>query len=1038
MIMNDSIQIMDHQDNILSFLFDGKLTELYRNNSIDSAFRSFLSQKTAIVYYDVDANRRTLTYEEVYDECLKLYDRFRCFETLDPISIQESISFDEDVETENSTNISIKPAMIIFGDCSKWTPVFMIFANLVRLPFFYIDSGSKLKDTLLQFKSHSLFRIFITSKNRFEELYRLIKNDDLVVENLRDDHQLLYFRSLNNNQSQIVDNSFLDLAYLIQTSGTTSENGPIQTEIIRKTIFVPHNSIGLNLKDFQSEYKLNQNDSVLICSPFTFDPSICDLFLGLSSYATIIIVDQTLRCLATKFAGLVSKVTYITITPSLWYSIAEELQADLKNNCLKFVNFGGEPCPSINDLRKFHSSKIKFYNLYGLSEMSVWASLCFLNDFFNLIDFDQYHSMPLKGRSLLETFCYLDSETNEIIIESSKRKCLIFDQNRWIFNRKLFTKDIGYEIDRLIFYEKRFDSIDSFSFKLNGIKCYSELIKQTIRNEFEDYRSDIKIINCIARKSIYNQKFLMDLIVIIAANRYDPLTIKLIILKILQKHPELYQVPIRVNLIDSTRVLLNHNGKLDWNKIEKIIDFNHEPEYLNHFECFQSKSLIESNIHRILFERLSKTFEPIPISFDSFRGKKLKTFGLDSLKALEIVLELEEFFQIKDPQLFEILLSDTIETLSDRIFYKISDKNPQESPLNVSIQELITEDDPNDYESNIASIEDEIKQNFEIIIRSQWSYFMEQCVDSTPLLLRLNDENLLIVTSHSGLICCLRLESYREPFLKWSERIASRIEANPVSNQDGNLLFVADYLGFLRCFQTFSGKFVWHFRSDDQIKCTPISIQNIYVLFGSFDKHLYCLRQSDGFLYWKVNINQSSIAASPMVWWSEIDSQYDVIVCTLNGTIGSYKLLKGQQRWQKSLSTKPIFSTPKNLQNKFLVVGITDGRVLGLSLKDGSSVWQYDIGSGVVCLQFGSGILWTLASEKFSNVIAEIIHLKEINLLVACCTSGSICLLQYDGHLESTYQMPSEMFAKPCFDSVDKRLFLGCRDSNVYCLSLKS
>ncbi|KAI7685864.1 hypothetical protein SSS_06245, partial [Sarcoptes scabiei] len=76
----------------------------------------------------------------------------------------------------------------------------------------------------------------------------------------------------------------------------------------------------------------------------------------------------------------------------------------------------------------------------------------------------------------------------------------------------------------------------------------------------------------------------------------------------------------------------------------------------------------------------------------------------------------------------------------------------------------------------------------------------------------------------------------------------------------------------------------------------------------------------------------------------EIDSQYDVIVCTLNGTIGSYKLLKGQQRWQKSLSTKPIFSTPKNLQNKFLVVGITDGRVLGLSLKDGSSVWQYDIG----------------------------------------------------------------------------------------------
>lgn len=53
-----------------------------------------------------------------------------------------------------------------------------------------------------------------------------------------------------------------------------------------------------------------------------------------------------------------------------------------EESVLKVLAFGGETCPSIHKLLRWKSkgNKTEIYNLYGLTELSCWAS-CFKIDF---------------------------------------------------------------------------------------------------------------------------------------------------------------------------------------------------------------------------------------------------------------------------------------------------------------------------------------------------------------------------------------------------------------------------------------------------------------------------------------------------------------------------------------------------------------------------------------------------------------------------------------------------------------------------------
>jgi acyl-CoA synthetase len=135
---------------------------------------------------------------------------------------------------------------------------------------------------------------------------------------------------------------------------------------------------------FRSVLSVKSSDVIFLASPFTFDPSIVELFLALSTGALLLIVARTLKSspqllLKALFSDIRHGVTVLEATPSfvMRWSM-EEIQHTLlcENSSLRVLVLGGEPCPSLQVLRQWKSreNKTEIFNAYGITEVSCWAT----------------------------------------------------------------------------------------------------------------------------------------------------------------------------------------------------------------------------------------------------------------------------------------------------------------------------------------------------------------------------------------------------------------------------------------------------------------------------------------------------------------------------------------------------------------------------------------------------------------------------------------------------------------------------------------
>lgn len=129
----------------------------------------------------------------------------------------------------------------------------------------------------------------------------------------------------------------------------------------------------------RSIFKTNCNDAVMLTSPLTFDPSMIELFLAIKSKATLVIMPERLKKIPRIFCDVLvrHKVTILQCTPSLFAKFHDGLARKLiEASKLRILAFGGERFPSSEVLRKWmdHKDAPKFFNLYGITEVSVWAT----------------------------------------------------------------------------------------------------------------------------------------------------------------------------------------------------------------------------------------------------------------------------------------------------------------------------------------------------------------------------------------------------------------------------------------------------------------------------------------------------------------------------------------------------------------------------------------------------------------------------------------------------------------------------------------
>ncbi|XP_018673187.2 beta-alanine-activating enzyme [Ciona intestinalis] len=360
----------------------------------------------AVQFFDEGLGKSELTYEEVAslaDEVRKLIQSHD-LRTKDGMEGSESLwsttiaHNDEQVENDQCCQHTMcrrvpsdkgcisKTVIGLYIEPSLFLPSLVIGVLQSGCSFAPIDPNAKFNSKKNFMKAASVNCVITSISN--ESDVKSILGDCKIIPlywNLQATDFILCISEPNHGDT-FIPTKLLPLAYTLHTSGTTGKP---------KIVKVPHKSILPNIVHLKKIFQVGRNDKVAMVSPLTFDPCIVEMFLALSSGATLVIPQHVLKqrpsLLGEVFFKL-SKVTIIQPTPCLMNRFSlNDLQnfAFSPNSSVRLVALGGEACPSCKTISSWINPKLlaeysrnikikkfpRFYNIYGITEVSSWATL---------------------------------------------------------------------------------------------------------------------------------------------------------------------------------------------------------------------------------------------------------------------------------------------------------------------------------------------------------------------------------------------------------------------------------------------------------------------------------------------------------------------------------------------------------------------------------------------------------------------------------------------------------------------------------------
>ncbi|XP_059196881.1 beta-alanine-activating enzyme isoform X2 [Centropristis striata] len=256
-----------------------------------------------------------------------------------------------------------------------------------------------------------------------------------------------------------------DLAYVLHTSGTTG---------LPKIVRVPHKCILPNILHLRSLFQMSADDVVFLASPLTFDPSVVDIFLALSSGARLLIIPSVIKKMPSRLARLLfedHKTTVLQVTPTLLGRFGHRiLKQEVLSSCslLRVLALGGEACPSPALLRswKHEDNKTQIYNIYGITEVSCWASMYKIPESVLQSNNLTPSFVPL-GTPLMDTVVEVRDEHGRVVTEGEgqvfiggeDRVCLLDDEETAVPGTMRATGDWVNVKDMQLFYLGRRDRL---------------------------------------------------------------------------------------------------------------------------------------------------------------------------------------------------------------------------------------------------------------------------------------------------------------------------------------------------------------------------------------------------------------------------------------------------------------------------------------------------------------------------------------------------------------------------------------------------
>uniref|UniRef100_UPI002616EDC2 non-ribosomal peptide synthetase n=1 Tax=uncultured Tenacibaculum sp. TaxID=174713 RepID=UPI002616EDC2 len=172
-------------------------------------------------------------------------------------------------------------------------------------------------------------------------------------------------RSIDTNE-RLPFVSASDLAYVIYTSGSTGNP---------KGVMIEHRSVTNLIKSQQDFFRFNRDEKILQFSPYYFDASVEQIWLGLSTGAILVMVEEEMLIEGKAFTSYLKeqKITHFHSTPSFLERI------DFNNvSTLRRIVSGGEVCK--DSLAEKLSRSYDFYNEYGPTETTVTSTIFKVED----------------------------------------------------------------------------------------------------------------------------------------------------------------------------------------------------------------------------------------------------------------------------------------------------------------------------------------------------------------------------------------------------------------------------------------------------------------------------------------------------------------------------------------------------------------------------------------------------------------------------------------------------------------------------------
>ncbi|XP_038948861.1 beta-alanine-activating enzyme isoform X2 [Rattus norvegicus] len=856
------------------------------------------------------------------------------------------------------------------------------------------------------------------------------------------------------------------LAYVLHTSGTTGTP---------KIVRVPHACILPNIQHFRSLFDITQEDVLFLASPLTFDPSVVEIFVALSSGACLLISPTSVKVLPSKLADVLfsrHRVTVLQATPTLLRRFGSELMKSTvlsAHTSLRVLALGGEAFPSLTVLQSWRgkSNRTQIFNIYGITEVSSWATFYRIPE--EILNSSVRLESPVQlGSPLLGTVVEVRDKngspvhegTGQVFLGGKNRICFLDEEMTVPLGTMRATGDFVTVKGGEIFFLGRKDS----QIKRHGKRLSIALVQQVA----EELR---QVESCAV--TWYNQEKLILFIV----SKVD--LVKDYIFKELQKHLPAHALPDDMVLIGSLPVTCH--GKVDVSELNKI--------YLDYISSQPRNKLHGKEELWGKLQCLWKSILCLPED-PELKVPDNSVFldsGGDSLKSLWLLGEVEKLTGAPVPGLLEVILSSSFLDVYNHIIQAVLTREDLKGDRRYTTKRKFSDPDSEETSGKPARLEaawpwhrDSETNSVVALSRGSQTLYLGTgrlltelglCPNAVhpPDLIPQTNTEILKSLSPPALDETLEkppLSQERSPGTgaepmvlreRWRSDTGKCVDASPllvvaaVGDTSSTTVYIGSHSHTVKAVDLHSGEMRWERRVGDRIESSAcVSKCGNFIVVGCYDGLVYVLKSNSGEKHWTFP-TEDAVKSSPAV-----DPTTGLIYVGSHDQ-HAYALDIYEKKCVWKLKCEgALFSSPcLSLGPHHLYCATLGGLLLAVN-----PVWRFSAGGPIFsspCISaseqdiyFGShdcflyccstegGLRWKFetTARVYSTPFAFPNHLcGSGTLLAAASTDGKLWVLEsQSGELRSVYELPGEVFSSPVV--WESMLVIGCRNNYIYCLDL--